>query len=1421
MSSTTPRITSMVDNEPKSPKRPTSTSALVPSHTNRNSSVPTGSVMNAGYVTPKRSQSADPTRLRTFSSGSSTSSKSSIRRDSSSTSINEMHMDNKLFDKHDQKKLFGGGNQNHRNSTTKKDRTSSVEKKKINEERSKKKGKLQRQTSFDAKQARLERNQYSAPSAIRSNSWGLGESLEDTVSSDRNSIDAKIKGLTEDSLKSGSLDLTRMKLKSFPTKIVENVIINKTNDIHKIQEISLYKNQLQNLPNKFYDLFKDNLVELHINDNVFVTVPDSLKQFVALEKLNVSNNRIKEFPKHLVNLSNLRELNLSKNQLKEFPKNFNFPSSLQVLNLGKNALKEIPRAIFQLEQLTKLDLSNNFIIDIPPGIEQMKELIHLNLKCNKIEELAADIFNCDNKLTKLKTLLVIGNPLYMPPRSVLKKWPNKEALRAVRDFFKKQGRSTANRTHFKRTSKAIFLGGQSSGKTSCVNLLLNNRQNQANVTNSDNNNEKINNNEMSNIGIEISELSMPTSDGEITLEHKVVLWDTVTSSNDYKATHKLLLNSSRALYIVVFDFNKFRNMPSGDRKNWDEKEQDEWQLLVDTNISDWVQSVHNHVPDARILLCGTHIDNLPHKRRDKIKTCVRETLLEKALARNTILKIRLEKINSLNLPSLNPMIRKIERIYKTSLRWQQTLIDEDIIKLSMSKNAEEKTIQSNRKILQSRISKICDALLKKEKRKMVRNKVPTMYLDVRDLIFEECARRPFFTVGDIVDKLYTKYEEDEADDDANDVDEEIVINALEFLNDRSDIIFFKDVQLVFVNVSWIVLLVNSLVNHTENRETFDLTTEDLFQSWNKILSITDDQKQESDGGDQLEIDEDMLDRMNCVYTLMQQCGILFHCNEGDKCLLLCKIPYLDTNNEEQTKQLTKRFQYPLENDIEVSRFVHFENGYSPEGLIHVIQARWMEFSNDETGLPEETDPYFADAAILHSNDNIQIYLRFGNTKGSGSMMTGRVLSQMSDTEKERYHNFVGIYVRHSDMQGVDNNERENPLKLHKYCDVVLRIILSILTSNYPGLIATVQLPCPMCARTCTNISQATRLDVLDIYNKEEGHIMCEKCVADKLSGNSFGIPRQQTIPMDYYDAGDEDNINDGNESGLASHTISARRTIVQSPSPAVVSIGLVNLKVGINTIVEVGSGVCLDAVNGIFLTAAHIVFKAVDKLVGHETRVEDFEDIQVYIGLFQGEKNSPKWAFLSDKMFLKKVMEERKQRNITDDILILRAIKKFRYLRSSSYGSTEGTEDSNREYISPSITNAAPFNNAKSIQESLQVTMASLDRVELSGIGQEITIVGYPGIPQVGTTAVLHNGTGQGKICSSKCIVEDVDDHYFYALDVKHQEGSSGGPALVKTANGSKYAVAGIIVGKKGTSAFMVPQEKCEWMLNLLHDDIN
>ena len=65
-----------------------------------------------------------------------------------------------------------------------------------------------------------------------------------------------------------------------------------------------------------------------------------------------------------------------------------------------------------------------------------------------------------------------------------------------------------------------------------------------------------------------------------------------------------------------------------------------------------------------------------------------------------------------------------------------------------------------------------------------------------------------------------------------------------------------------------------------------------------------------------------------------------------------------------------------------------------------------------------------------------------------------------------------------------------------------------------------------------------------------------------------------------------------------------------------------------------------------------------------------------------------------------------------------------------------------------------------------------------------------------------------------------VDDNYFYAYDEKHQKGSSGGPALVRSAGGSKYAVAGIIVGKAGRArAFMGGQEKCEWMLNLLHEN--
>jgi Leucine-rich repeat (LRR) protein len=1431
---------SSIINDSLNVQRPTSTS-VVPSPTNRNSSLPGINTASIGFVTPpKRSQSADP--LRKKSSTSSTSSISSLRRDSSSNSINEMYMDNKLFTRSDQEKMYGSGKLN-RHGSISKDRSNSVDKR-VKKNLSSKKNKLRRQTSSDAKKTRWDHHQHSAPSAIRLNSWGL-ESLSDTATDT-----AIIHKETLESLTSGILHLARMKLKAFPKEIIQDTV-NRTDDgiFQNISKINLYKNRIRNLPKLFFEWFKDNLIDLHINDNVFIAVPEGLKHFTSLEKLNVANNRIKSFPLHVVHLTNLLNLNLSNNQLKEFPRNLNLPSSLRVLNLGKNSLYEIPRAIFELRMLNKLDLYNNLIEDIPPGIVQMDGLTHLDLTFNKIEELPSDIFNCSNKLTKLKTLLVVGNPLYMPQRSVFHNQPHNKALQIVRQYFRKEGNSTANRIHFKRISKAIFLGAKGAGKTSCVNLLLNKHG----IKKATNNN----NTEKSNIGIEISELSIPSNDNEVKLPHKVVLWDMIASGkndeDDYKATHKLFFTSSRALYIVVFNLNVFREVVTKDMTRWGDKDIEEWNLLIDTHIGEWVQSIHNHVPNAKILLCGTHVDKIPRSKRDKVLKRILDIMIRKAKERNAILKVRLEKLNKVNLPSLNNMIRRVERIYKTSQKWEESLCRGCIIRLSMpiGGGVDKTKMQNNRKVLQSKISEICDQLLLKERNKKTSNAVPRLYLEVRDLIFELRGKQPFFKVDDIVENLQIKYEEDSSDGSNNSnnsdydeegstdlsqyVDEEVVMNALEFLNDRSDIIFFKNVELVFVNISWVVLLIKYLVTHIENRNTYVVTTEDLFCSWREILNVDQQkmknilEKQDSNNGDQSNVvidnlSDDVNRQIECLYNLMEQCGILFQCKEPHKSLLLCKIPKLNVNDESAAQQVTKRFKYPLEDDIEVARFVCFENGYVPHGLIHVIQARWMESVNDEKGFPKETDPYFADAAILHTNDYIQIYLRFGNTKGSSSIANGNVSSQISDLQKQKYHNFLGIFVRHSDNDNIDTSERENPKQLHKYCDLIMRIVLGILTTNYPGLIVTVQLPCPMCCRKYPHISQASRLDVLDIYEKEQQDIMCGKCELDKTSGSNFGIPIQQTIPMDYDDASYNSNVHEESAYSRTIKSLASGRTIVQSPFPAVVSIGLIDSTYGCSNIVELGSGVCLDEDCGIFLTAAHIIFEEIGKSVGHSTKISNFDNLDIYIGLYQGETNSPKWAFRADKVFLKKIMKERENRGIYDDILILKAYQRFKYFRTPSFGSNEDTKNSDKEYLDPSITNVETFENAKdSVQESLQVTLSSLRRAQLNH-HREISIFGYPGIPSNFddnndfNTPSLESNTGQGKICSSKCIIESADDQYIYVYDLKHDKGSSGGPALVKRNDGKKYEVVGIIVGGVRERKYVVAQEKCEWMLELAYN---
>ena len=190
------------------------------------------------------------------------------------------------------------------------------------------------------------------------------------------------------------------------------------------------------------------------------------------------------------------------------------------------------------------------------------------------------------------------------------------------------------------------------------------------------------------------------------------------------------------------------------------------------------------------------------------------------------------------------MIKHVEKIYETSLSWEASLRHGCVFKLSMPGGAcaDQQKMQNNRNILRSKILETCKPIIGKKSKFKAKIQIPKMYIDVRDVIFELRAKKPFFKVDYIIDCLEQKYEESSDSDSEQDlssaqnyVDDDMVINALEFLNDCSDIIFFRDARLVFVNVSWVVSLISCLLIHTENRNTCIVTTHDLLSSWKDLL----------------------------------------------------------------------------------------------------------------------------------------------------------------------------------------------------------------------------------------------------------------------------------------------------------------------------------------------------------------------------------------------------------------------------------------------------------------------------------------------------------------------------------------------------------------------------------------------------------
>lgn len=212
-----------------------------------------------------------------------------------------------------------------------------------------------------------------------------------------------LKGLNLDSNYLTTLDLNVQSLKHLD--VANNRITSITvGNLSKLVDISLNKNVLVTMPDQ---TFKNTSIEsIRFSYGSFTALPHRFLTnldrllYVYLRSLN-----IERIPENMIwNSSNIIELSLASNRLNELPVMFfRDAGKMKMLDLSKNKIETIDHELLKpLIKLETLDLSNNLIVQINNyGLRYLRNLKYLNLERNKIINFGREALNVP-KLTTLK-----------------------------------------------------------------------------------------------------------------------------------------------------------------------------------------------------------------------------------------------------------------------------------------------------------------------------------------------------------------------------------------------------------------------------------------------------------------------------------------------------------------------------------------------------------------------------------------------------------------------------------------------------------------------------------------------------------------------------------------------------------------------------------------------------------------------------------------------------------------------------------------------------------------------------------------------------------------------------------------------------------------------------------------------------------
>ncbi|XP_026992776.2 malignant fibrous histiocytoma-amplified sequence 1 homolog isoform X1 [Tachysurus fulvidraco] len=465
-----------------------------------------------------------------------------------------------------------------------------------------------------------------------------------------------------------------------------------------------------------------------------------------LTELNLCRNELVEFPKEISELRQLVRLYLNQNKIKSIPENI-FPllKNLEFLKISTNKLSQIPSDMNKCEKLNFLNLSNNCLRDVQPlvGLGHLRELYMEN---NHLTELPQALFQSES-LEKLK---VNNNPLRKPPEAICL-----GGLKDIQSYFEMLETSSFTI----RTIKTMFLGSSMAGKsTVCRSLSCGHPVEVAEDDRTD--------------GIEIQQFC--NEDGV-----RFLFWD-FAGQEEYYFTHHVFI-TAQAFVILAVDLSRYK--PESFREK----------------VGFWISNIQLKVPNAVVLLLGTHVDCCSDEKevQDK-KSDIEKRVNQMLLDRKDSLEQQRMNLEDLKNPSLvSEQICAIERLEEYKL---QVL---DLIAIDCKKPEDINRLQC----------KINGVIVDTDTFPFLEQTLPQCYRDVEnaiqaDLQSGKIPQHGIVSLSDILDHLNSSH---------NELDHAKLSVVLQYLHRSGIIIWYRDItdlnEMVFVKPSFLISLFKAIVRH--------------------------------------------------------------------------------------------------------------------------------------------------------------------------------------------------------------------------------------------------------------------------------------------------------------------------------------------------------------------------------------------------------------------------------------------------------------------------------------------------------------------------------------------------------------------------------------------------------------------------------